>query len=196
MGVHILLLSLAGLMLGRGEKTELTVAPNYSAVRVSLRPGRLEKPELTEIEAPLTPVSETKSSVSGAQGSSAPAESGPDSAGAAGSDSVQFTHKTAESLNPVLPYHHRVTEPRPIKPIVPVYPITARRSGLDGIVVLEINIDRQGRPLGFKTISRSHRILEDAAIKAVMAGMYLPGMRDDVPVQATLRLRFVFRLSS
>lgn len=90
----------------------------------------------------------------------------------------------------------RVELPRPLERIVPEYPRIARRRGLEGEVVIQVTISAFGDPLAAEIISPSdHRVLNDAAIAAVQAARFQPGLVGDQPTEMSLSIRIVFELS-
>jgi TonB family protein len=78
-----------------------------------------------------------------------------------------------------------------ISRVMPVYPELARRSRTWGTVVLEVQIDEQGRPV--KAVAESGPgILHDAAVKAVMQWRFKPATLDGVTVTSTTKVTIVF----
>jgi len=68
-----------------------------------------------------------------------------------------------------------IAAPSILAKVDPVYPAAARQSGLEGTVVLRVEILANGRP-GEITVSRStgHTILDEAAIAAVEKWQFVP----------------------
>jgi protein TonB len=96
------------------------------------------------------------------------------------------------SGNPIV---RRETEPEPLEAIVPVYPSAARRSGLEGVVLLDVTVTPSGRASEYRVLdSKAHKILVRAAADAVMNALYEPGTKNGRPVEDQLRIRVVFDL--
>lgn len=78
----------------------------------------------------------------------------------------------------------------------PPYPGEAVRSGLAGIVELEILVGIDGHPLEARVVrSSGHRVLDQAARRTVLSKWtFQPAMRNGQPVQALGRVPIEFRL--
>lgn len=80
----------------------------------------------------------------------------------------------------------------------PAYPPDAARRGLEGVVMLQVLVDVDGRPLEVH-IHRSsgHRILDQAAARHVLRHWtFRPAVKDGVPVQAIGIVPIEFTLRS
>lgn len=75
------------------------------------------------------------------------------------------------------------------------YPDLARKAGLEGIVVIQIVIDEEGRPSNPKVIKSVHKVLDDEALQAVMAQKYHPGRQRGRPVKVAMNIPVTFRLN-
>jgi len=84
-----------------------------------------------------------------------------------------------------------IKEPRKIKNVPPVYPETARRAGVEGVVVLECLLSPAGRVIDVKVI-RTIPLLDEAAVSAVKQWVYTPTLVGGaaVPVIMTVTVRF------
>jgi protein TonB len=92
---------------------------------------------------------------------------------------------------PAPPPLRRATPPEVISKVLPGYPELARRTRTWGTVVLEVQIDEQGRPV--KAVAESGpAILHQEAIKAVMQWRFRPATLDGVNVSGTTRVSIVF----
>lgn len=79
----------------------------------------------------------------------------------------------------------------------PAYPSIARRRGWEGVVVLQLDLDKKGHPLRVKIADSSgHSMLDKAAQAAVKRWRFAPATRDGqavtardvrVPIQFTLK---------
>lgn len=78
----------------------------------------------------------------------------------------------------------------------PPYPITARRNGWEGEVVLEIVVLPDGDCKNVEVVtSSSYEVLDKAAVKGVQQWKFVPARRNDKPVESTVILSVVFRLN-
>ncbi len=86
-------------------------------------------------------------------------------------------------------------DPSLSSPLIPVYPVMAQRAGIEGIVIIEVTIDGDGRPVDYRIQPpRSYRILEDSAVDAVMNARYSPGIRYGHTVSGSFRIKVRFEL--
>lgn len=81
-----------------------------------------------------------------------------------------------------------------IKKVMPIYPPTARESGIEGTVVLQGVISKEGRIINLQVIS-GPQILQQAAIDAVKQWEYRPWMLNGAPIDVETTLRIPFSLS-
>lgn len=77
----------------------------------------------------------------------------------------------------------------------PAYPLSARRMGQEGVVVLKVRVDERGRP---DEVQLSHSsgfsTLDDAALKAVKRWSFVPARQADTAVAAWVEVPVRFRL--
>ncbi|MBZ5642418.1 MAG: energy transducer TonB [Acidobacteriia bacterium] len=85
-----------------------------------------------------------------------------------------------------------VKPPRLISGPAPVYPILAKQSRVQGIVVIEAIIDEHGNVIQEKVIS-GHPLLVEAALKAVSQRKYEPTVLDGQATPVDLRVEITFR---
>ena len=86
------------------------------------------------------------------------------------------------------------TAPVRLKTVPPNYPDVARAGQIEGDVVLQAHIDRDGRVTD-ATITRSvHPLLDEAARQAVLRYQYEPGRRNGMPEASVMRITVSFRL--
>ncbi len=77
----------------------------------------------------------------------------------------------------------------------PDYPMSARRRGHEGLVLLEVSLTPAGRPERIELAESSGwRSLDRAALEAVERWRFEPAMENGAPVAAVLRLPVRFRL--
>jgi TonB family protein len=84
-------------------------------------------------------------------------------------------------------------EPRKILHVMPVYPEGARAAGVQGIVVIEAVVDRDGNVTEPRVI-QSVPLLDDAALAAVRQWKYRPTRVDGVAVPFSMTLTVAFGL--
>ena len=87
-------------------------------------------------------------------------------------------------------FHYGVT----IKQVAPIYPPSARESGIEGTVVLQGVISKEGRIINLIAVS-GPQILQQAAIDAVKQWEYEPWILDGAPIEVETTLRIPFSLS-
>ncbi|MCK5438148.1 MAG: energy transducer TonB, partial [Desulfobulbaceae bacterium] len=78
----------------------------------------------------------------------------------------------------------------------PIYPRAARRRGLEGVVLLEVLVDKSGQVGDLRIFSSSgHRVLDKAALKSVRKWRFISARRGDEPVDMWVKVpvRFEFR---
>jgi protein TonB len=83
---------------------------------------------------------------------------------------------------------------RPRREVRPEYPESARRAGLEGEVVVLIQVDEEGEVTGVEVVSSPSPVLANAAIRAARRFTFTPETVDGRPVAATVRKTFKFVL--
>jgi periplasmic protein TonB len=87
------------------------------------------------------------------------------------------------------------TPPRTKRRVTPAYPAEARAAGLEGSVVVNVNIDDHGRILrAWVAQSNAADVLVSAALDAVYQFEFEPGKWRDTPVRCTVAIPFQFHL--
>ena len=79
---------------------------------------------------------------------------------------------------------------------MPEYPRTSLRSGAEGMVLLNIQVDASGTPVDVEVVQRSgvrDRNLDRAAIDAVRQWRFEPAIRGGKAVSSTVQLPVDFR---
>jgi TonB family protein len=84
-----------------------------------------------------------------------------------------------------------IREPKKILDVPPVYPAAARAAGIQGTVVLEATIDRDGTVADARVV-RGVPELNDAALAAVRQWVYTPTLLSGVPVAVRIDVTVVF----
>jgi TonB family protein len=84
-----------------------------------------------------------------------------------------------------------IQPPKLIKEVAPIYPEAARLAQVQGVVILGVKTDEQGR-VADTVVLRSIPLLDQAAMDAVKQWIYEPFLRDGkaVPVVFTVTVRF------
>jgi TonB family protein len=70
----------------------------------------------------------------------------------------------------------------PIYKYMPTYPVKAIRTGKEGYVVVEFDIDEKGFVVNPRVIEKNHSVFVKPALEAVKKCRYLPGFVDGKPV--------------
>lgn len=86
-----------------------------------------------------------------------------------------------------------IKEPKKIKDVKPVYPEAAKAAGIQGIVILETVIGKDGTVQEGKVI-RSVPELDRAALDAVMQWRYTPTLLNGEPVELVMTVTVTFTL--
>jgi TonB family protein len=90
----------------------------------------------------------------------------------------------------------RPRPPQVLEPIVPEYPSECARRGIEGLVVLDLLIDPQGRAVEVVVIGRADRRLAAAAREAAAGGGYQAAQLGYYPVWSWLRVPVQFTLEN
>jgi len=85
-----------------------------------------------------------------------------------------------------------VSAPMKVQDVAPVYPVMARTTGVQGIVIIEATIDSSGNVVATKVL-RSVPLLDAAAVDAVRQWKYAPARLngESIPVLITVTVNFV-----
>ncbi len=83
---------------------------------------------------------------------------------------------------------------RLIAPIRPMYPVIARSAGIQGIVIIEATISKEGS-VEHARIVRGHPMLADAALNAIVQARYLPYKLNGNPIEVETTIQVVFTLN-
>jgi len=84
-----------------------------------------------------------------------------------------------------------IKPPRLVSSVLPVYPVVARETGIEGDVVIDTTIDKTGKVTGMKVVS-GNAMLRQAALDALRQWKYEPSKLNGeaVPVQLTVTIKF------
>ena len=94
----------------------------------------------------------------------------------------------------VIPSDLLDNSPRARLQSAPLFPFEAKREGLSGEVIVEFLVDEGGRVLEPRVVSSTHRIFEDASLRAVTKWVFEPGRRNGRVVRFRMAVPVVFRL--
>ena len=84
--------------------------------------------------------------------------------------------------------------PRFKKRVVPKYPEKLREMGIEGVVVLDVVISKEGKVVSAKVVKGEYPEFVTAAIKAIKASTFTPAMMHGKPVAVKIRIPVRFRL--
>lgn len=85
--------------------------------------------------------------------------------------------------------------PRPIYNFLPAYPQSMRKAGIEGVVVIELGIDKNGNLLYGRIIRSLGKEFDVAVIKWAQQLRFYPALnRDKKPIRCRIRLPIRFKL--
>jgi protein TonB len=111
-----------------------------------------------------------------------------------------FDPRVPAVVPPALPEQPRwfpafETPPQLIKSVTPGYPEIARKAEVEGTVMVLVTIDETGQVIDAWIGRSAADIFNDAALEAACQFEFQPALQRDIPVKATIRLTFDFRLT-
>ncbi len=95
---------------------------------------------------------------------------------------------------PARPAGDEVTAPLAIQSPAPKYTESARRARIQGVVILEVEIDREGRVTSTRILKGLPLGLDEEARQAISQWRFQPAMRNGEPVPAITVLTVNFQL--
>lgn len=87
----------------------------------------------------------------------------------------------------------KMVAPELVRRVSPAYPELARLARVDGVVILEAQVDIRGRVKTVKVL-RGQPLLDEAAIEAVKRWRYRPLLLNGVPTEFILTVTLMFNL--
>ncbi len=81
-----------------------------------------------------------------------------------------------------------------IKKVIPEYPELARKAGIEGKVVVEYVVGKDGRVKSARILKSDNEIFNQAALNAVKQYVFKPAMQNDRPVSVRVIQTIVFSL--
>jgi protein TonB len=87
--------------------------------------------------------------------------------------------------------------PRPLSEILPKYPLSARRSGFEGVVRVSVLVDETGAVIGVDVLSSSgHASLDQSVLDSYRRARFAPALQDGKPVAGRVVIPVRFRLAA
>jgi len=81
-----------------------------------------------------------------------------------------------------------------VKAIPPTYPVDARLMRIEGVVLVELIVDKRGRVASTKVLGEPSQLLADAAVHAVSQWEFRPHTLRGSPVNVVFRQPVAFKL--
>ena len=156
-------------------------------------------PKIPDQPTPLTPTvaPDGIAEETGAKGTAPSASHGPGDGIGSPSDGP-VTAEPVRSAKPVdvppVRLHSGITAPRKIVDVAPIFPLLARETRVDGIVILEATIDAQGDVRNVQVL-RSVTFLDQAAIDAVRQWRFEPARLNGAPIPVIMTITVRFALT-
>jgi protein TonB len=99
-----------------------------------------------------------------------------------------------ESEKPIVKVGGRVVPAQIISQLKPIYPENARRARVEGAVILNAIVSREGTLQEVRVVS-GHPLLTEAALDCVRKWRYRPGTLNEQPIEMPITIRVVFVLN-
>jgi protein TonB len=90
----------------------------------------------------------------------------------------------------------RVTPPRVVEKAFPSYPEDAKKEKVQGVVIVQAVIDKDGTVSRVRAVKRLHPSLDEAALDAIRQWRFEPALLEGEPVAVHYNLTINFRLDS
>lgn len=105
----------------------------------------------------------------------------------------QKYRKLVHKLNPkIFDINH---SPIPIKRAVPKYPLRAAKNGMEGFVLVNFTVDKEGKTKNVKAVEYSHQMFVNSAVRAAQKYKYKPRLINEEPKEIhNVRVRIEFQL--
>ena len=88
----------------------------------------------------------------------------------------------------------QIQAPALARRVDPIYPDVAVAARIRGVVILEANVDRDGRVIDVRVLRTANRLLDHAAITAVGQWQYKPLILNGTPEPFVLTVVLTFNL--
>lgn len=109
-------------------------------------------------------------------------------------DDIDFDEPEAPPEGP-LRIGGDVQSPKRIHFVNPKYPEIARKTRIEGMVILEAIINKSGDVVDIKVLKSLNSLCDKAAIDAAKQWKFEPGTQNDIPVDVIMTLTVQFRIS-
>jgi len=110
-----------------------------------------------------------------------------------------LTNNQEDSINAGFQLTQYDTPPIPIKNPMPLYPVKFKKSGIQGVVVLEVEVLQDGT-VGevkvLKSLLAKESGLDDTAVNAVKSWIFKPALLKKKPVTVKVNIPIPFTLKS
>ena len=93
----------------------------------------------------------------------------------------------------VLPARLVERKPRLLEQVEPAYPEEARQAGLEGVVLMEFTVGRDGR-VKDSVVRKGHELFHQASLDALSGFRYLPGYQNQEAVEVRMFIYVRFQL--
>jgi len=100
------------------------------------------------------------------------------------------------SQEPFIPGVDGVSMPTLLSSTTPIYPEAAKPDKLDGQVMVEVVVDREGKVVRPSIITSSDPLFDSSALESAHTYVFQPAERDGEPVSVTMTLIMVFQFST
>jgi periplasmic protein TonB len=87
-----------------------------------------------------------------------------------------------------------IKAPKLVHSVAPEFPLLAAQARVSGLVIVEANVDKQGRVIDVRVL-RGHPLLDAAALTAVRQWRYQPLLLNGIPMEFVLTLTVQFTLT-
>ena len=75
-----------------------------------------------------------------------------------------------------------------------VYPAKAKKQKIEGIVIVNVLVDRKGKPVRCEIIESDSKLLNQAAIDAIMKATFTPALLDGEPLACWIGIPVEFKI--
>jgi TonB family protein len=86
-----------------------------------------------------------------------------------------------------------VVQPQLLTKVMPVYPPEAKAAGIDGMVILEVMLDKTGHPESVKAVEGPKELMQ-SAVDAVEQWTWSPATHNGEPVSVKSRVQINYTL--
>jgi TonB family protein len=113
--------------------------------------------------------------------------------------SISFASKKAgqyedKEFSKVIPQSNTTRTPEPVRTVTPVYPPNCLEEKIEGKVLLQVSIDKQGQVTDVEIINSAHPDIDHAAIEAIKQWKFEPVMKKDKPAAVEFPVIVDFKL--